>query len=436
MDNELSKKIIWVDSFIKSVKDYINVRKEEKLLILLPNQVFQLNETATELLSYLLEGNSVLTLFGFLDKNKIGDVQNFMCDLRALMMGCVREDQDRKAIEYIPYHRYFYKYPILSEFAITYRCNAACLFCYANCPRKESEELSTKEAKIILKKIKEEAKVPSVSFTGGEPTIRADLLELITYAREIGLRVNLISNGLIIDEAYARELKRAGLNSAQISLESGIEEIHDYLTQVKGSFERTIRSIMFLKAERINVHTNSTINKVNRDSLENLIDLVSDFGLERISMNMIMPCGSVISSNIDKLQIKYSEIGDIVLNLKKRADEKGIEFLWYSPTPYCIFNPIQYKLGNKSCSAAFGLLSIDSLGNVLPCSSLNIPLGNLLKNYFDDIWFSENSLYYRQLKFAPSHCHNCKLFEICGAACPIYFEKLKFDEFKMLRHPS
>jgi len=435
MDNRLSKNIIWIDDFIMSIKDYINVRKEEKLLILLPNQVFQLNETATELLSYLLEGNSIYTLIDFLDENKMEDVQNFMCDLRALLMGCVKEDQERKAIEYIPYRRYFYKYPILSEVAITYRCNAACLFCYANCPRKEVEELRTDEAKIILKKIKEEAKVPSVSFTGGEPTLREDLLQLITYARENGLRVNLISNGLIIDEAYARELKRAGLNSAQISLESGIEEIHDYLTQVRGSFRKTISSILFLKAEGINVHTNSTINKINRGSLTNLIDLVADLGLKRLSMNMIMPCGSVVSSNIDKLQMKYSEIGEIVLNLKKKADEKGIEFLWYSPTPYCLFNPIQYKLGNKSCSAAFGLLSIDSLGNVLPCSSLNVPLGNLLDNSFDEIWFSEKSLYYRQLKFAPSHCHNCKLFEICGAACPIYFEKFKFDETKALRSP-
>lgn len=418
----MNERILWIDEFIKNIREYINVRKEENLLILLPNQVYQLNETATELLLYLLEGNSIVSLRDYLDENKIEDILNFMCDLRALLMGCVKENDKRKSIEYIPYKRYFYRYPILSEFAITYRCNAACLFCYANCPRNEGEELQTLEAKIILRKIKEEAKVPSVSFTGGEPTVRKDIFELIKYAREIGLRVNLISNGIIINERFSNELKKAGLNSAQISLEAGDEEVHNYLTQVKGSFNKTLQSIKYLKAAGIAVHTNTTVNKINKDTLIKLIDIVSELGLKKISMNLIMPCGTA-AYDMEKLQVKYTEIGSIVLNLRKKAQEKDIEFLWYSPTPYCIFNPIEHKLGNKSCAAAFGLLSIDPLGNILPCSSLNKPLGNLLNKIFEEIWFSEMALYYRELKFAPAQCRNCNLFEICGSACPIYFEK-------------
>jgi radical SAM protein with 4Fe4S-binding SPASM domain len=340
-------------------------------------------------------------------------------------MGCFRENQERRAVEYVPYNRYFYNYPILSEIAVTYRCNASCEFCYID-GKDKVEELLTEEMKIILFKIKEEAKVPSVSFTGGEPTLRADLFELIKYARSINLRVNLITNGVNIDERYARLLKDAGLNSVQISLESGDKDEHEYLTKVKGSFNKVLSAIKYIKDNGIFVHTNTTINRLNKQSLAKLVDISKELGTNRLSMNMLMPCGN--AANNKDLWVSYTEIGEIVREVGFYAKEKGVEFMWYSPTPFCIFNPVEYGLGNKTCAAAHGLLSVNPLGDILPCSSLNISLGNLLKNNFDEIWFSKKALYYRMLEFAPSSCKSCSLFYVCGAGCPIYFEKVGLSE--------
>ncbi len=420
----------WIDDFIKSIKQYICIREEEKLLIILPNQVYLLNDTAIELMLHLLKGNSIesyITLNN-LNNKQIEQIHYFMCDLRSLLKGCFSENQEKKTIEFIPYKRYFYQYPILSEIAVTYVCNALCEFCYVDSNKNTKNELSTDQLKCILYKIKNEAKVPGVSFTGGEPTLRKDLLELIKFARSINLRVNLITNGINIDQEYAMQLKDAGLNSAQVSLEAGEESIHEELTKVKGSLKKTLAAVKYLKENDIFVHTNTTINQLNKDSLLQLVDIAKESGTNRLSMNMLMPCGNSIQNKY--LWISYSEIGEIINKLKLYSQEKDVEFMWYSPTPLCLYNPIQYGLGNKTCAAAHGLLSIDPAGNILPCSSLNIPLGNLLNSNFDEIWFSEKALFYRYLHFAPEFCKKCYLFEICGSACPIYFDQFSFDEIK------
>lgn len=420
--------LMWIDNFISSIKEYVYVREDENLLIILPNQVYKLNNTATELLSFLLEGNSIKS---YLDSNSLNLQQieaiiYFICDFRSLLKGCFIENELRKSIEVIPYNRYFYNYPILSEIALTYACNALCKFCYLDCNKNNKNALTTEELKTIIYKIRNEAKVPSVSFTGGEPTLRNDLPELIKFARSINLRVNLITNGILIDQKLAKTLKDAGLNSAQVSLEAGQEAIHESLTQVKGSFYKTLSAIKYLKEYNIFTHTNTTINQLNKNYLFAIIDIAKQIGTNRLSMNMLMPCGN--SVNNPELWISYSEIGQIVNKLRLYSQQMDVEFMWYSPTPLCLFNPIQYGLGNKTCAAAHGLLSIDPNGNILPCSSLNISLGNLLENNFNEIWFSNKAIYYRLLEFAPKLCKECSYFEICGSACPIYFEKFGLNE--------
>lgn len=420
--------LIWIDNFINSIKEYVYVREDENLLIILPNQVYKLNNTATELLSFLLKGNSIISYLDsyLLNPQQIKAINYFICDLRSLLKGCFIENEERKSIEVVPYNRYFYNYPILSEIALTYACNAICKFCYVDCSKNNKNDLTTEELKIIIWKIKNEAKVPTVSFTGGEPTLRHDLPELIKFARSINLRVNLITNGILIDQKLAKILKDAGLNSAQVSLEAGQEDIHESLTQVKGSFCKTLSAIKYLKENNIFTHTNTTINQLNKNFLLSIIDIAKKIGTNRLSMNMLVPCGN--SVNNPDLWISYSEIGEIVNELRLYSQQLNVEFMWYSPTPLCLFNPIQHRLGNKTCAAAHGLLSINPKGNILPCSSLNIPLGNLLENNFNEIWFSEKAVYYRLLEFAPKLCKECSYFEICGSACPIYFEKFGIKE--------
>jgi radical SAM protein with 4Fe4S-binding SPASM domain len=287
--------------------------------------------------------------------------------------------------------------------------------------------MSTDQVKRVLDIIRNQAEVPSVSWTGGEPTLRTDLVELTRYAVEIGLRVNLITNGTNLSKGLVDGLKSAGLSSAQVSIEGPDAGVHDLLTQVPGAFDRTTNGIKLLKESGIHVHTNTTLNRINAPHLPGIVSLAKSLGLDRLSMNMVIPCGSAPDGDVT---ITYTETADLINTAKAAAKNVGIEFLWYSPTPYCIFNPVAARLGGKSCAACDGLLSVAPNGDVLPCSSLPQSVGNLLKSNFIKVWNSRKALYWRRKKYAHRICKKCPQFDLCTGACPIYWKAMGHGELK------
>ena len=438
MSPEEQYPLAWVKGFAASVKSHIHLRKEGSLIILPPNEAYRLNATGFSLFAEALQGKCIEKL---INEKKVGpeiraDIYHFFCDLKSLISGCFGDGRSRKAVEQVPYKAPFSPLPILSEIAVTYRCNLACQFCYAgcNCHKKDnhSGEMSTAQVKKVLKIIKTRADVPSVSFTGGEPTLRPDLPRLIKYARKIGMKVNLITNGTLVDQSLARKLAEAGLNSAQVSFEGATAASHDALTQVQGSFEKTWRGIHLLAEAGINTQTNTTLNMANYQEAEEMVELIHNNGLKRFAMNMLTPSGSATDNA--HLQITYSQIGEVVKKVKLRADALGIRFLWYSPTPYCLFNPIASGLGNKSCAACDGLLSVDPKGEILPCSSFDYGVGNILKEDFRKIWDSAQARFWRQKDYAPAQCDNCQSFQACAGACPLYWEARGTSELTSLNN--
>ncbi len=416
----------WVDAFIKKIKPYIYVRGLDRLLILIPNQAYKLNHSGVALLEFLLQGHSIdefLTVIGNTEEKR-REIHYFFCDLRAVVSGCLRENEKREAIAYYEFNGDLNEYPVLSEIAVTYRCNLNCEFCYVG--DKRYSELKTSDTKKILFKIYHEAQVPSVSFTGGEPLLRQDIYELVEYASQIGLWTNIITNGTQLNKDRVDVLKRAGLSSAQVSIEGPNASIHDNITGVKGAFDATIKGIQLLMDAHIPVHSNTTVSRNNLDHLEEILLLAKNIGLSRLSMNLLIPCGSALSKK--ELWVTYSEIGNYILKLKRRAEKECIKFLWYSPIPLCTFNPIAYGFGNKSCAAITGLLSIDPMGNIIPCSSWRSPVASLLKQNFKDIWQSSMLSYFKNIDYAPDKCHECLHFAVCKGACPLYWKTCGLKE--------
>lgn len=424
----------WIDKFIRNIRPHVYVRERDRLLILMPNQAYHLNDTGFLLLKAALSGMPIVRIVDNMlprqhhSPQVFRDVHEFFCDLRALVMGCLFEGVGRHGVEQIPFQQKANLLPVLSEIAVTYRCNLSCKFCYAGCTCTSMPtcgEMSADEVKSVLLKIRFQAEVPSVSFTGGEPTLRSDLCDLIAYATSIGLRVNLITNGTTITPSLAARFSKAGLRSAQVSVEGPTAELHDMLTRQNGAFQKALDGIRHLQAHGIYVHTNTTINALNAAYVEGMVDLATSLGLPRLSMNMVMPCGT---AGTGEIAIRYSHIGDIVQRVKRKARRSGIEFMWYSPTPCCMFNPIAAGLGSKACAACDGLLSVAANGDVLPCSSLMDPVGNLVSQDFDDIWNSERARFYRERLHAPEACRACEQFDICSGACPIYWDAFGCDE--------
>jgi radical SAM protein with 4Fe4S-binding SPASM domain len=107
--------------------------------------------------------------------------------------------------------------------------------------------------------------------------------------------------------------------------------------------------------------------------------------------------------------------------------------MWYSPTPLCLFNPLAAGLGNKSCAACDGLLSVSPAGDVLPCSSYPEPVGNLLREPFDRIWNAARSRFFRTKAYAPAECTGCEDFDACAGACPLYWSAMGTSELAEAR---
>jgi len=453
----------WIDDFFRKAKDHIFAREEDGVVILPPNQVYKANSTGIAIVAHMCAGGKAASIPGIAQEERARQVTAFVSDLRALYLGQPAEG-GRAPYELVPYTFQYTKLPILGEIAVTYRCNNACVFCYAGCGTQNpgrgapgaglaalscagtvrqalsggrTSEMSLAEVAKVIRVFKDDAKIPFFSFTGGEPLLRADLEEMIRMARRAGLQVNLITNGTLADRRRARSLYTAGLRTAQVSVESLDAETHDLLTARPGSFQETLQGIRCLQAAGISVQTNTTMTAVNSPDAARMPAFLKSLGVSRFSMNLYLPMGAADAEgegrgdpHVDALFIPYARAGAIIESVRMAARAERLTFYWYSPIPHCHYNTIARGLGNKSCAAMDGLLSVAPTGDVLPCSSFPEPMGNLLSQDFRDVWFSPRAGYFKNKQYAPAECAGCPSFTACQAACPLYWRYAGTSEIR------
>ncbi|MFW9830852.1 MAG: radical SAM protein [Candidatus Thorarchaeota archaeon] len=313
--------------------------------------------------------------------------------------------------------------PYRIDLALTYRCNNACSHCYVPPERRgwdASRELSTTKWKQILDQLLE-VSIPHVTFTGGEPTLRDDLVELVQYSEEIGIIAGLVSNGRRLTQSLVDNLVSAGLDYVQITLESHLPEIHDQMVGVKGAWNETIAGLKRFIATDIYTLTNTTLTQLNRPLITETIAYLAKLGQKEFAMNGLIYAGSG-REVADKQAIPEEDLDDIVTDILAEASHHDMRLIWYSPTMYCHFDPTEYGLGPRRCSAAYSSLAIEPNGNVLPCQSYFEPLGNILQNPWDEIWNHPTAQALRGNKKLADKCLNCELLKKCGGGCPLFTE--------------
>ena len=421
-----------IASFVASTREAVFVREVDRVLFIRPDKSMGLNESATALLASLYAASAgaegVEAALSDTARRLGGESARVVDDavkLIAAVGAILNEDwTPREALRFEGFERKRLAYPTLAEIALTYGCNARCAFCYASSPHRAPERrpMTTAQVRTVMERIFHEAHVPSLSFTGGEATLRPDLPELIRQARAIGFRVNLITNGVRLgDEGFARTLVDAGLHSTQISLEAATAELHDRIVGLDGAFDRTVAGVRNASRLGIHVHTNTTLCGANLDAAADLVRFVArDLGLRTLSMNMLIRTGEALDDA--ELGISYATIAARLPGLLEVAEQEGVRLVWYSPTPYCVFNPVLHGLGARACACVDGILSVDPTGQVLPCSSFEDGIGSLLDKPFERIYGGRAARWWRERRFVPPLCKGCPDVDLCAGACPLYWD--------------
>jgi radical SAM protein with 4Fe4S-binding SPASM domain len=305
--------------------------------------------------------------------------------------------------------------PYRMDLAITYRCNNDCAHCYNARPR-DYPELLTAQWHSILDKLWELG-IPHVVFTGGEPTVRDDLPELIAHAERNGQITGINTNGRrLSDKNYVDTLVNAGLDHVQVTFESHDEYIHDAMVCAKGAWRQTVKGIHNVLETPLYVMTNTTMLKNNSPSLRATLNFLAKLGVPTVGLNALIYSGRGLSVDTGISETELSELLSTARDITSKYQQK---LIWYTPTQYCNFDPVELELGVKGCTAALYNMCIEPNGDVIPCQSYYQTVGNILSAPWDSIWNHNISLSLRERRNLPQKCSKCPLVDECGGGCPL-----------------
>jgi len=295
----------------------------------------------------------------------------------------------------------------------TYKCNLSCIHCYAAGVSKNL--LSTTEAKrIILEAL--EIGVKAFVFTGGEPLLRDDIMDLIIYVSDLGLKPILATNGTLLDENRIRILKEFKASVA-INLPAINEEIHEKFTGVKSSLRLKLNTINKCREYGLECSIGIAITKLNMVDIDSIIQHVENMEIDILAT---IPCGRA-SPDIIPSGFEYYSL------LKHLHDKwKAYPMNMYGKARIYVYEPIYNALLaissymeslSRLCSIGETLHVMED-GSIKTCIYLPYVLGNVRKTSLANIW---RKLVYDKLigrlrdpKELKGYCNVCKLRNVCG----------------------
>jgi len=314
---------------------------------------------------------------------------------------------------------------LIISWNVTRRCNLYCKHCYRDSgPEVQSNELTTEEAKKLLKEVAQ-AGFKIMIFSGGEPLLRDDIYELIAYAKSLEMRPVLGTNGTLITLEVAKKLKDSGLARAGISLDSTQAELHDRFRGGEGSWLKSIEGIKNCQAVGLETQINTTITKRNYNELEEITDLAVKLGAKAHHPFFLVPTGR--GKEIEKESLRAKRYEEMIHRILDKLQEVEIEL---KPTCAPQFVPIAKRRGlkmrfSRGCIAGVGYCCILPDGDVHICPYLPVKVDNVLEKPFTDIW--QKSRVFKELRSMDykGNCGKCEDLDICGGcrARAYYYSK-------------
>jgi radical SAM protein with 4Fe4S-binding SPASM domain len=324
--------------------------------------------------------------------------------------------------------------PFLVVWDYTNACNLNCKHCYKKAGKASEDELSTNERKEVIDQLAK-AGVVAIAFSGGEPLTQSDFFTIAKYATEKKMYVSLATNGTLINEEIAEEIKKAGIQYVEISLD-GMEKTHDKFRGIKGAWKRTIRGIKNCVNTNLVTCVATTVTKYNYDEIPKLIHLSIKLRVNRFIAFNFIPTGR--GKEIVEYDITPKQREKLLNFLYNKLEEGKIEVFSTAPQFSRIaLESVKKGKGKKiapthfagvtlegktialaqfigGCGAGRLYCSIEPNGDIQPCVFIPVKVGNV-RDGFEHVWHS--SLILNQLRDRSKlkgNCSKCMYKFVCG----------------------
>ena len=318
---------------------------------------------------------------------------------------------------------------------MTRRCNLKCRHCYSNSADIDyPNELTTAEGKKLIADLAQFGS-PVILFSGGEPLLRADLLELAQYATEKGMRAVISTNGTLLTKEMAAKLRKIGLSYVGVSLD-GLEKTHDRFRGEKGAFTAALAGIRNCREAGIKVGIRFTVNKNNLADVPKMFDLLRCENIQRMCFYHLVYTGR--GSKLREEDLTHAEARKLLDLIA--AQTKGMFDAGLSPEILTVDNhadgPYLYlKLMKENPARAKEVLELlqmnggNSSGHGIGCISWNgevhpdqfwrnISFGNVRKRPFGEIWLDKSIELLAKMKekkkYVQGRCAKCCWLDVCG----------------------
>ncbi|MFC1867727.1 12,18-didecarboxysiroheme deacetylase [Thermodesulfobacteriota bacterium] len=331
---------------------------------------------------------------------------------------------------------------------VTRTCNLNCMHCYAQAVEQRSErELSNEQAKSVINDLAEFGS-PVILFSGGEPLMRPDLIDLANYAVDKGMRAVISTNGTLISKDKARDLKKVGLSYVGVSLD-GLEEVNDRFRRKKGAFRDALKGIRNCQEVGLKVGLRFTINRLNIGELLPIFDLIEELEIPRVCFYHLVYAGR--GSELIDQDLSHGEsrqIVDMIMDRTRDLHEHGMpkEVLTvdnHADGPYLYLRMV--REGNPRSEEVLQLLKMNegnNSGRGIGCISWDGSVhadqfwrhhsfGNVLERPFSQIWTDLSDPLMPKLKDKKRHmkgrCATCRWLDICGGNFRVRAEAVTGD---------
>jgi radical SAM protein with 4Fe4S-binding SPASM domain len=302
----------------------------------------------------------------------------------------------------------------------TLGCNFYCKHCGSSAGRKTFEgELNTLEIKSVFKEVAEEfdARKITIAVTGGEPTIRKDIFEVMSYARSLGFHWGMVTNGFLVDQDIVENMKQAGMETVVVSID-GIKNIHDDFRGMSGAYDHAINAVKLLaKAGFLDdLQITTSVGKQSIDYLEEMYQLFRSTGITSWRVMNIDPIGRAEDNDnvlLDKKQLRT------LLNFvkEKRKQDKKIEVTYGCAGYLGLDYERDVRKNYFFCPTGINVASILYNGDIFVCP--NVPRrpeliqGNVRKDSFVDVWNNKFKIYRDKKRTTCDKCSKCDSWEEC-----------------------